>query len=60
MPDNTTPLQQWEYETRSLCHIKEVPYKYPYEIMREAGQQGWEAFCIYEGYIYFKRPKQNK
>lgn len=49
-------IQQWEYETRPLCHIKEVPYRYPHEIMREAGEEGWEAICIYEGYIYFKRP----
>jgi hypothetical protein len=47
----------WEYIARPLCHIKSTPYFYPVEIMRQSGNAGWEAFCIDDGYIYFKRPK---
>lgn len=47
---------KWEYKTRPVCHIREPEYKYPHEIMTEMGLIGWEAICIHEGYIYFKRP----
>lgn len=52
-------IQQWEYEYDGLCHPRDLNYITPVQQMNERAQKGWEAFAIYEGNIYFKRPKLN-
>ena len=53
-------VQQWEYTDRCVDHYAERNHKSILTKMIEMGLDGWECVGIYEGTIYFKRPKRTQ